>query len=157
MKLAATILILLLAQPAKLRPCDTTEGECSDLAANIAEAADTAGLVTGVDPSLLVAIAHHETRFNQERVGRKGRGLWGLNPRSRAYRNAVAQCDIWPEQCTVAQALAAARYLADERRRCGSWDGALRSYGSGRCEGRAGERYLRGLRVSIARIERGAR
>jgi hypothetical protein len=147
--LAAAILGLLLAQPAGVAACHSDE-ECAELAVDIAYACDAAGLATDTDPWLLAAIAHNESRFDADRHGRRGRGLWGLNPRGRTYRDAVRFCRLDRARCWVVQAAVAGAYLAEERRRCGSREGALRSYGSGRCAGPA--RYSRAVRASLARL-----
>ena len=56
------------------------------------------------------------------------------------------------EACFDIQAVMAARYLAEEHRRCGSWESAVRSYGSGTCDETPGSekylsRYLRAKRA----------
>ena len=150
MTLAAAILVALLAQPAPLRACD--EGMCAEWAQEVADVCELAGAVLAVDPWVLASIAHAETRFDPSRVSPtgKGTGLWGLHPRSKHGRRAAAWCKADPERCLLAHAIESAAYLNTERRRCGSMYGALRSYGSGRCEGP--ERYPRSVAASLARL-----
>lgn len=144
---------LLMGMPEGVRPCGDLEA-CIELGAEIAASAEIAGRATGVDPVVLVAIAHNESRFDASRGGKLGKGLFGLNPRTRMYRDAEALCGIFPEHCVLAQAVVAARYVADERRRCGGLEGAIRSYGSGRCDSPGGARHLRAWRASRAVIRK---
>lgn len=155
--LAAAILALLLAQPDGVRACDT-EPHCYELAHDIASACESAGRATGINPWTLAAIAHAETRFDASRKGWRGAGLWGLNPRGRSFRESRMFCSLNVARCMTIEAAVAGAYLAEERRRCGSEDGALRSYGSGRCEGVKGNpnKYVRAVRASLARL-RGAK
>lgn len=152
--IAAAILALLLGYPPALRPCGDAHGQtCAELAAEVADACEVAAITTGTDAWTLAAIAHAESRYDRNRHGRLGRGMWGINPRGFMHRSASAFCDADPERCLLAQAIMAGAYLAHERKRCGSWDGALRSYGSGRCDGPA--KYPRAVRASVAKL-RGA-
>lgn len=148
MTLAMAIWTLIVAMPPNLQPCE----DCNAWAQEIADSCEVAGHVLEVNPWALAAIAHHETRFDPKRKSPtgKGVGLWGLNPRTRHGVRAKAWCEVHDSICTLSHAIEAAAYLAWERKRCGGWDGALRSYGSGRCDGPA--KYSRGVALSLAKL-----
>jgi hypothetical protein len=152
MTLAAAVFALLWAEAPEVRPCDGFES-CVETSAVIADTIAGASEATGVDPVRLATIAYLESGFNPERHGVLGRGVFGLNPHGRTYRDARALCAALPvEACFDIQAVMAARYLAEEHRRCGSWESAVRSYGSGTCDETPGSekylsRYLRAKRA----------
>lgn len=143
-ELAMVVMVILLGLSPEVRPCDSEE-ECIGVAAEIIEAVDVASSVTGIKAETLLVIAYYESGFNEERHGKLGHGVFGLNPRGRPYRDARAMCDVWPNHCLVAQAVVAGRYLEEERKRCGGMKGAIRSYGSGACDSPGGAKYLRGF------------
>lgn len=151
MTLVAAILVTLLAQPSQVRACQ--EGYCAGWAQEVADACELAGTALEVDPWLLASIAHAETRFDPERRSPtgKGAGLWGLHPGSKHGRRAAAWCEADPDRCLLAHAIEAAAYLNTERRRCRGINGALRSYGSGRCAGP--QKYPRTVAYSMARLK----
>lgn len=107
----------------------------------------------------LATIAYLESGFNPERHGVLGRVVFGLNPHGRTYRDARALCAALPvEACFDVQAVMAARYLAEEHQRCGSWEGAIRSYGAGTCDATPGsDKYLRRYRRAKRAVRRAIR
>lgn len=158
--IATAILAVLAALPPHVRPCGPETGEqCGEYAERLSGALERVETATGVPAELLLGIALVETggTLRRDRHAPKGRGLWGLNPRSPHYAYAVIGCDLAPSTCLETQAAMAAGYLQYERQRCGGWRGALHSYATGRCHGgRPGERYARMVRARVRSIrERG--
>lgn len=140
------------------RPC-TDPYDCVGLAGEIAEAVDTAhAIMPSVPAKTLVTIAWYESGLDQDRHGRLGQGLFGINPRTPLYQYVRDQCDLHPgdpQHCLTAQALGAARYLDIERRRLGSWKAAIEAYGAGYKGSDKGKaRYLAGYRRARRTVER---
>lgn len=148
-----TVLALMLEHDGDSGPCEGVE-DCAELAFDIGLAVQHAHVLTGVPEDYLLAIGWLESGLDRTRHGTLGRGVWGLNPRSVAYAYALDQCNAVPDGCLAAQARVAARYLALERQRCGSWGAALRSYGSGQCTGSAGDAYVRRWQRALRQVRR---
>lgn len=156
-QIATAIATLLLGQTENTRPCDT-QAECVDLVVELVDAIETAAaVVPGVDAERLAIIAFAESGFDRDRDGTNGWSFFGLNPKQSSYRDARAWCRISPEHCALAQAVAAARHLAEDKRRCKTWEATMRAYGSGKCMSEGGEKYLRYYITKQTEFRRAAR
>ena len=121
--------------------CDA--GECPDhlgsdpyaQAQRYAEAIVDGARPYDVDPLLLLALAMGESTLNQYAVSHKGWrfgvGMLQLSPRFHA--KTLQLCRTHPGHCTYYHAREAAQVLAEGKRRCGSWAGAVRRYRLGHC------------------------
>jgi hypothetical protein len=116
----------------------------ADMARDIIETADK----MHVPVHLLTLIFYLESTYQQDAVGKKGELGLGqvMNPRRWG-------CDY---STRVGQMECSAKYLRRERKRCGSWPGALSSYGSSRgvCRPRQGSKLYRVVRYRVLRWNR---
>ena len=93
----------------------------------IGDAIDAAARSYNVPPLLLVAMAHHETRFLAHRIGRS-HGERGI---LQVHGTARHNCNLE----TVEQQLdCGARWLRGRIDHCGSIEGGLTAYACGRCK-----------------------
>lgn len=120
-----------------------------------------------MDPRLLTAIAYHESSLTG-RCNTVSCGTFGFNRRGKLWRQYRAECGgsgatraggaafselfpsharsraVWsPHHCLDIQADLTAAYLRELLLHCGSWDGALSFYQSGKCRSDSGVRYAR--------------
>jgi hypothetical protein len=127
---------------------------CDVWSLELATAYETAGEVRDVDPWLLAAISYLECSFDPTKNGKLGHGLMGLNPRSKWGGIAETVCDADPGGCLLAHVSIAVWYLDREKRRCGGWEGAIRSYGTGKCNTEAGRRYEKRLNWTFYKLSK---
>lgn len=119
--------------------------DCELRAAHIAHAVDGAEVMSGVDARVMLAVGFLESSL-LGRSNATSRGYWGMHRRSRLWLECSAPCDVED------QALVAAGDLARLRRECGSTEGALSAWQSGRCESETGKRYARRVMALAGRI-----
>lgn len=119
--------------------------DCELRAAHVEHAVEGAAIVFGVEEGVLIAVGFLESSL----LGRENttsRGYWGMHRRSRLWRECSAPCDVED------QALVAAGELKRLAAVCGSLEGALSAWRTGRCESETGQRYARRVVALAGRV-----
>jgi len=167
--LLAAILALLTLPHGKafVRECRELPQGCEAHAVELEHAITGASVAHDVDPRLLTAIAYHESSLTG-RDNATSMGVWGWHRRSKLWGKFRAECGgsgatraghaagshspdaVMPDggvpalhHCLDIQADLTAAYLRELLLHCGSWDGALSFYQSGKCKSDSGVRYAR--------------
>lgn len=113
--------------------CRRAREGCPRRVARLAYAFERAEHETGVDAWLLAAIAFHESGLNVEAIGARGEhGVMQLMPGSPWGREAARRCRVSPSDCDAIEIEVAARVVAHALTRCGTEEGALIVYNTGR-------------------------
>ena len=126
----------------------TTDERVIRISAATADASES----VGVEWSMLVALAKHESAFDETAMSSNGSfGPWQLNPRF--HREVINKCGMWPGLCLHFQALASAQTFLAYQRRCKGVGRAVAAYRHGHCvEPRSQDMAVVALRNRLTRL-----
>lgn len=129
--------------------CRTAPGGCAVHVLAISGYIVEAARKNELDPYLLAAVAWKESRFVAYATGDvKERGVFQIHPKTRSNFEFLANpaCEKKQGQCQQEVVDYGAQLLVRYSDRCGSLDGGLSAWNTGRCESETGAKYAASVR-----------